>query len=162
MAGAKYVVPVAEHHDGFSMYASGFNSWNSVAMGPKRGVIGGLHKAAIKYGLYFGLSSHKAENAWFFNGGKEFPSDVRYPKNSSLYGQLLDYPGVILLKHLWVQGLMKSLKEIGSSILMSILIYTSLILCISIGRLVNTHFNPHFISTWPTTIIMPWIGTRRW
>ena len=34
-AGAKYIVPVAEHHDGFSMYNSKLNKWNAVNMGPK-------------------------------------------------------------------------------------------------------------------------------
>ena len=35
-SGAKYVVPVAEHHDGFSMYNSDLNEWNAVDMGPKK------------------------------------------------------------------------------------------------------------------------------
>ena len=39
-AGAKYVVPVAEHHDGFAMYDSGLNEWNAVKMGPKKDIIG--------------------------------------------------------------------------------------------------------------------------
>lgn len=38
-SGAKYVVPVAEHHDGFSMYDSEFNEWNAVKMGPKRDLL---------------------------------------------------------------------------------------------------------------------------
>jgi alpha-L-fucosidase len=36
--------------------------------------------------LHFGLSSHRAEHWWFFNGGREFPSDVQDPKYASLYG----------------------------------------------------------------------------
>lgn len=32
-AGAKYVVPVAEHHDGFAMYKTNMTEWNSVKMG---------------------------------------------------------------------------------------------------------------------------------
>ena len=43
-SGAKYVVPVAEHHDGFSMYNSDLNEWNSVKMGPKKDIIGALKK----------------------------------------------------------------------------------------------------------------------
>ena len=37
-AGAQYVMPVAEHHDGFAMYQTDFNRWNSVEMGPHQDV----------------------------------------------------------------------------------------------------------------------------
>jgi alpha-L-fucosidase len=76
-AGAKYVVPVAEHHDGFSMYDSDLNEWNSVDMGPRRDIVGELKTALEKQDIVFGLSSHRAENAWFHTGGMEGPSDVR-------------------------------------------------------------------------------------
>ena len=33
-AGAKFVVPVAEHYDGFAMYDSGFTDWCAARMGP--------------------------------------------------------------------------------------------------------------------------------
>lgn len=92
-SGIKYIVPVAEHHDGFSMYKSVGNKWNSVNMGPKIDIIGELKKASLKYGLHFGLSSHRAENAWFFNGGVNIPSDVQDPKYSSFYGECLEKPG---------------------------------------------------------------------
>jgi alpha-L-fucosidase len=92
-SGIKYIVPVAEHHDGFSLYDSKFNKWNSVNMGPERDIIGELKKASQNHGLHFGLSSHRAENAWFFNGGLEIPSDVQDPQYKSLYGELLEAPG---------------------------------------------------------------------
>ena len=41
-AGAKYVVPVAEHHDGFQMYRSDISHWNAYEMGPKRDTLGEL------------------------------------------------------------------------------------------------------------------------
>jgi alpha-L-fucosidase len=85
-SGAKFVVPVAEHHDGFAMYDCGFSDWNAVKMGPKRDVVGEIAKAVRRKGLVFGLSSHRAEHWWFFNGGREFDSDVKDPANSALYG----------------------------------------------------------------------------
>ena len=88
-AGAKYIVPVAEHHDGFSMYNSKLNKWNAVNMGPKKDIIGLLKEAIEKEGLIFGLSTHRAENAWFYNGGMKFPSDVQ-DSTISLYGRRYD------------------------------------------------------------------------
>ncbi|GHU70537.1 alpha-L-fucosidase [Bacteroidia bacterium] len=84
-SGAKYIVPVAEHHDGFSMYDSDLNEWNSVKMGPKKDIIGLLKAALEKEDLVFGLSTHRAENAWFYNGGMDFPSDVQ-DTTITLYG----------------------------------------------------------------------------
>jgi alpha-L-fucosidase len=85
-AGARYVVPVAEHHDGFSMYDSGLSDWTAVKMGPKRDVVGDLAKAVRAEGLHFGLSSHRAEHNFFFDGGRTIRSDVNDPKYASLYG----------------------------------------------------------------------------
>ena len=87
-AGIKYIVPVAEHHDGFSLYASDRNEWNSVKKGPKKDIIGLLKASAEREGLIFGLSSHRLENAWFFNGGMLYPSDVQ-DTTITLYGQRL-------------------------------------------------------------------------
>ncbi len=85
-AGAQYVVPVAEHHDGFSMYDSGLSDWTVVKMGPKRDTLGELAKAVRAEGLHFGLSSHRVEHNWFYDGGRAIRSDVNDPKNASLYG----------------------------------------------------------------------------
>jgi alpha-L-fucosidase len=38
-SGVKYVVPVAEHHDGFAMYDSGISDWTAAKMGPHRDVL---------------------------------------------------------------------------------------------------------------------------
>jgi len=85
-SGAKYIVPVAEHHDGFSMYDNSYTKWDSVEMGPKRDVIQELKDASTKAGIHFGLSSHRAENWWFFDGGREMPSDVQDDAYRGLYG----------------------------------------------------------------------------
>ena len=39
-SGAKYVVPVADHHDGFAMYKSNTTRWNAVDMGAKKRCFG--------------------------------------------------------------------------------------------------------------------------
>jgi alpha-L-fucosidase len=85
-AGAKYVVPVAEHHDGFAMYKTAYSKWNAVEMGPKRDVIGELAAEIKKQGLVFGLSSHRIEHWFFMNGGRKFESDVMDGKNEDFYG----------------------------------------------------------------------------
>lgn len=75
-AGARYVIPVAEHHDGFQMYRSEISKWNAAEMGPKRDVLGELSQAFNKKGMVNGASTHRIEH-WFFMGhGKEFESDI--------------------------------------------------------------------------------------
>ena len=78
-AGARYVIPVAEHHDGFQMYESEISHWNAAEMGPKRDVLGQLKESCQKKGMEVGASSHRVEH-WFFMGhGREYDSDVREP-----------------------------------------------------------------------------------
>lgn len=89
-AGARYIMPVAEHHDGFQMYDSDLSEWNSVRMGPKRDVVGELKKAAEREGMVFSVSSHRAEHCWFFNGARDFESDVNDPKNEEFYWKQQD------------------------------------------------------------------------
>ena len=81
--GAKYVVPVFEHHDGFQMYDSSLSDWTAVKMGPKRDVIRDLADAVRAQGLHLGASSHRIEHDWFMDGGREIPSDVDDPKNAA-------------------------------------------------------------------------------
>lgn len=76
-AGAEYVVPVAEHHDGFQMYKSNISHWNVYEMGPKKDTLGMLTKSVNELGLINGCSSHRIEH-WFFMGhGKDFDSDIK-------------------------------------------------------------------------------------
>jgi alpha-L-fucosidase len=91
-AGARYVVPVAEHHDGFAMYATELSKWNSAVMGPRRDIIGELAAETRRQGLVFGLSSHRAEHWWFMNGGRMFPSDVGAERFADFYGPAAPSP----------------------------------------------------------------------
>jgi len=85
-AGAKFVVPVAEHHDGFQMYQSEISSWNSAQMGPHRDVLGELKVEADKEGIILGASSHRAENYWFFSGCRDFDSGLEKIEFQEPYG----------------------------------------------------------------------------
>jgi alpha-L-fucosidase len=85
-AGARFVVPVAEHHDGFAMHETARSRWKATEMGPRRDVIGELAEAVRKLWLVFGVSSHRAEHWWFMGGGNRFDSDVRDPAYADFYG----------------------------------------------------------------------------
>ena len=78
-AGARYVIPVAEHHDGFQMYASDLSEWNAAEKGPCRDTLTQLKAALDRRGIPLGVSSHRLEH-WFFMGhGREFESDIHEP-----------------------------------------------------------------------------------
>ncbi|MCR5508420.1 MAG: alpha-L-fucosidase [Lachnospiraceae bacterium] len=76
-AGAQYVIPVAEHHDGFQMYGSDLSSYNAVDMGPHRDILGEIRENAEKEGLIFGASSHRMEHYFFLGEGRDFDSDIK-------------------------------------------------------------------------------------
>jgi alpha-L-fucosidase len=85
-SGAKYVIPIAEHHDGFAMYDSDLSDWTVVKMGPRRDVLAELSQATRAAGLHFGLSSHRAEHNYYYDEGRHIRSDVNDPKYASFYG----------------------------------------------------------------------------
>jgi alpha-L-fucosidase len=74
-AGAKYVMPSAEHHDGFALWDSAVNKYNAKNMGPKRDLIGDLATAVHKVGLKFGVTNHSMEHFTFVNP-TAVPKDV--------------------------------------------------------------------------------------
>ncbi len=85
----EYIVPVAEHHDGFPMYACSFTDWDASDMGPKRDLLADLEKAARAEGLKFGVSSHRAFNWLYFVRNNQF--DNADPKYAGLYGRPLPF-----------------------------------------------------------------------
>jgi alpha-L-fucosidase len=85
-AGAKYVVPVFEHHDGFAMYNSDLSDWTAAKMGPHRDLVGDLAKAVRAEGLHLGASSHRVEHNFYLGVGRTIPSDVNDPNYAAFYG----------------------------------------------------------------------------
>lgn len=61
-AGASFAGPVAEHHDGFSMWDSKVTPWNTKNMGPKRDITGELEKSIKSRGMKFITTFHHAKN----------------------------------------------------------------------------------------------------
>jgi alpha-L-fucosidase len=91
-AGARFVMPVAEHHDGFAMYDSELTRWCAAKMGPGRDVIGEIAVAVRREGLVFAASSHRAEHWWFFDEGRKIESDVNDPAFLDFYGPAQPHP----------------------------------------------------------------------
>jgi len=84
-AGARFAGPVAEHHDGFSMWNSSVNEYNSVARGPRLDLLR-LHADAIRSkGLKLLVAMHHAYN---FTGYYQFVPAQSDPSLRKLYGQL--------------------------------------------------------------------------
>lgn len=83
-AGAKYIVPVGEHHDGYPMYDSLFTTWNAAKTGPHRDVVAELGRNVREQGLKLGVSSHRAFDWSYYTFEKDFDtSNLRF---SGLYG----------------------------------------------------------------------------
>ncbi len=62
-AGAKYFAALAHHHDNFDNFDSTYQPWNSVAIGPKKDMVGGWAKAVRAAGLRLAVTSH-GDRAW--------------------------------------------------------------------------------------------------
>lgn len=85
-AGAKYIIPTAEHHDGFAMYESELTKWDSKDMGPKRDLMGELSIAVRKKGIKFGVSNHRIENWDFMYPQLKIKTDLFDTAYADFYG----------------------------------------------------------------------------
>ncbi len=83
-SGAKFVGPVAEHHDGFAMWDSELTDWDAADMGPKRDIVGELEEAVRKRDLKFMMSFHHAWNWRYYEFA--FDYDAGDPRYAGLYG----------------------------------------------------------------------------
>jgi len=98
-AGAKFAGPVAEHHDGFSMWDSEATPWNAVDMGPKQDITGELAKAIRKQDMRLITTFHHARNSLWepepgdWNGHyehlkKNYPTLLEDDKRAIMYGHM--------------------------------------------------------------------------
>jgi alpha-L-fucosidase len=88
-AGARFAGPVAEHHDGFSMWDSQVNEWNSVKKGPGLDLLKLFSTAIRAKGLMLLVAMHHAYN---FTGFYEYAPAQTDPSLKKLYGQLGSAP----------------------------------------------------------------------
>src|SRR5262249_3229389 len=61
-AGARFAGPVAEHHDGFSMWASKVNQWNAKTQAPQLDLVGLLATSIRCKGMRLLIAMHHAYN----------------------------------------------------------------------------------------------------
>ena len=96
-SGAKLVVPVAEHHDGFAMWDSQLTLWDAKDKGPKRDIIGDLGKAVRAEGLKYAPSYHRERHfAYYLDHQQKWLDGTpfsgiqeelkRHPERSEFYG----------------------------------------------------------------------------
>jgi alpha-L-fucosidase len=84
-AGAKIVIPTAEHHDGYALWDSAVNPWNAKKLGPHRDLIGDLGKAVRKQGLKYGVSNHGIEHFTFIRPTRDLATDLDDPQWKDFY-----------------------------------------------------------------------------
>jgi len=103
-SGADFAGSIGEHHDGFSMWDTKYNKFNSMMRGPRRDVVGEMAEALRKQDIKVVTTFHHLRWQWYDAGRKLCPAGVgvNNPEYSDLYGpprQLTDQS-----VPLWLQG----------------------------------------------------------
>lgn len=90
--GAKFVMPVAEHHDGIKLYNSELSEWTTPKLPVQRDFLAEYKAACEKNDVVFSTSSHRAEHFWFMNGGRTigFKNETQDDKYRELYGECVN------------------------------------------------------------------------
>lgn len=99
-AGARYVVLVSKHHDGFCLWPSAESwNWNSVDIGPHRDLVGDLSAAVRAEGLRMGLyySLYEWYNPFYLNNVNRYVDEVMLPQLKDIVNRY--HPAV-----LWTDG----------------------------------------------------------
>ncbi len=88
-AGADFAGPQAEHHDGFALWDTEYDDWNSVDKGPGIDIVGTLINALKAQGLRTSIAIHFWRTYITYDTGRRLcpPGvDVNDPKYEGLYG----------------------------------------------------------------------------
>jgi alpha-L-fucosidase len=91
-AGADFAGPIAEHHDGFAMWDTQYDEYNSMKMGPHRDVVGEMVQAVRRQGMKVVVTFHHIRWDYYNAGRKLCPPGigVNDPKLAGLYGRAYD------------------------------------------------------------------------
>jgi alpha-L-fucosidase len=99
-AGARFLIIQGVHHDNFDLWASRYQPWNSVRLGPRRDLLGEWSRAARAAGLHYGVTFHHEYTWWWWQNA--FGADPDGPKAGVPYdGHLTLADG----KGKWWEGL---------------------------------------------------------
>jgi len=87
-AGADFAGSIAEHGDGFAMWDTEYDEYNSMDMGPHRDIVGEMAKAVKRRGMKFITTFHNLKWDFYDDGRRLCPegTGVNDPKYSGLYG----------------------------------------------------------------------------
>ena len=87
-SGADFAGSIGEHHDGFSMWDTKYNKFNSRNMGPRRDIVGEMARALRKQDMKVLTTFHHLRWQWYDAGRKLCPAGVgvNNPEYSDLYG----------------------------------------------------------------------------
>jgi alpha-L-fucosidase len=123
-AGARFAGPVAEHHDGFSMWDSEASPWNAADMGPKKDITGLLSTELRKRGIRLITTFHHAKQLQRFDSiateghepyawshypyVKGMPTSSEDPKLRLLYGNI---PEEQWLEEIWYAKLKEVIDQ---------------------------------------------------
>ncbi len=109
-AGARFAGPVAEHHDGFSMWDSDVNEWNSVDKGPGLDLLEIFADAVRAEDMKFMLSMHHALNTTGYYSGVA-PQQTESLRR--LYGQLPEAES----EQLWLDKLKEVIDHVSPDLI---------------------------------------------
>jgi alpha-L-fucosidase len=95
-AGARYIVPVTKHHDGFCLWDSDYTRYNTCHLGPRRDIVGELCRAVreedLRFGVYYsGLIDWRFAKWPMFSGyDVKHPDNIGYDYSDYAYNQTIE------------------------------------------------------------------------
>lgn len=103
-AGARYVVPVGEHHDGFPLWDSELTDWNAAQMGPERDLIGDLGESVRARGMKYAPSYHGLLNYYEPGHGGPHPDYMSEDYVTFMHDKLRELIDNYQPDLLWLDG----------------------------------------------------------